>query len=100
MLNEKQPWAKITTITSISKSRVYALTAVVRESSWEQDTDMIIEVKHVIDVPRSSRLQITTAAIKCILKFILQNSTTRGFSCDTLAKEARKRGHEIAPRTV
>ena len=31
MLNEKQPWSKILAITSISKSRVYALAAVARE---------------------------------------------------------------------
>jgi hypothetical protein len=31
MLNEKQPWARITVVTGISKSRVYALAAVARE---------------------------------------------------------------------
>jgi hypothetical protein len=31
---------------------------------------------------------------------MLQNSTTRGFSYGTLAKEARKRGHKVAPRTI
>jgi hypothetical protein len=31
---------------------------------------------------------------------VLQNSTTRGFSCATIAKEVRKRGHEVAPRTI
>ena len=61
---------------------------------------MIIEVKHVLNAPRSGRPQISVEAIKCVLKLMLQNSTTRGFSCGTLAKEARKRGHEIAPRTI
>jgi hypothetical protein len=31
MLNEKQPWARITVVTGISKSRGYALAAVARE---------------------------------------------------------------------
>ena len=31
MLNEKQPWARITAVTGISKSRVYALAAVAKE---------------------------------------------------------------------
>jgi hypothetical protein len=100
MLNEKQPWARITAVTGISKSRVYALAAVARERGWKQDTDMIIEVKHVLNAPRTGRPHITVQAIQCVLKIMLQNSTTRGFSCATIAKEARKRGHEIAPRTV
>jgi transposase len=100
MLNEKQPWARITAVTGISKSRVYALAAVARERGWKQDTDMIIEVNHVLNAPRTGRPHITVQAIQCVLKLMLQNSTTRGFSCATIAKEARKRGHEIAPRTV
>jgi hypothetical protein len=100
MLNEKQPWAKILAITGISKSCVYALAAVARERGWEQDTDIIIKVKHVLNAPRSGRPQISVEAIKCVLKLMLQNSTTRGFSYGTLAKEACKRGHEIALRTI
>jgi hypothetical protein len=54
----------------------------------------------VLNAPRTSRPPITVQAIQCVLKLMLQNSTTRGFSCATIAKEARKRRHEIAPRTV
>jgi hypothetical protein len=34
------------------------------------------------------------------LQVVLQNSTTRSFSCATIAKEVRKRGHEVAVRTI
>ena len=61
---------------------------------------MPLETCHVLNQPRSGRPAIPPAAIKCILQVVLQNSTTRGFSCATIAKEVRKRGHEVAARTV
>ena len=61
---------------------------------------MSLEVCHVLNVPRSGRPAISPDTIKCVLKVVLQNATTRGFSCATIAKEVRKRGHEVAPRTV
>jgi hypothetical protein len=57
---------------------------------------MPLEVSHVLNAPRSGRPVISSDAIKCVLKVILQNSMTRGFSCAIIAKEVRKRGHEIA----
>jgi hypothetical protein len=61
---------------------------------------MPLETKHVLNAPRFGRPLILIDTIKCVLKVVLQNSTTKGFSCATIAKEVRKRGHEIAPRTV
>ena len=61
---------------------------------------MPLEVSHVLNALRSSRPRISLKAIKYILKVILQNSTTRGFSCTIIAKEVKKRGHEVIPRTV
>lgn len=61
---------------------------------------MPLEVNHVLNAPRSSRPGISLEAIKCVLKVVLQNSTTRGFSCATIAKQVRKRGHEVALRIV
>jgi hypothetical protein len=61
---------------------------------------MPLEVSHVLNAPRSSRPRISPEAIKCVLKVVLQNSTTRGFSCAIIAKEGKKRGHEVIPRTV
>jgi hypothetical protein len=61
---------------------------------------MPLEPCHVLNQPRSSRLAISPDTIKCILQVVVQNSTTRGFSCATIAKEVRKRGHEVAARIV
>jgi hypothetical protein len=61
---------------------------------------MPLEVSHVLNAPRSSRPIISSEVIKCVLKVVLQNSTTRGFSCATIIKEVKKRGHEVTPRTV
>jgi hypothetical protein len=61
---------------------------------------MILKVEHVLDAPRSSKPRVSNKAIAYVLKLMLQNSTTSGFSCGTLIKEAKKRGHELAPRTI
>jgi transposase len=61
---------------------------------------MPLEVCHVLNQPRSGRPAISPTAIKCVLQVVLQNSTIRGFSCATIAKEVRKRGYEVAARTV
>jgi hypothetical protein len=61
---------------------------------------MPLEVSHVLNAPRSGRPGIFTEAIKCILKVVLQNSITRGFSCVVIAKKVKKRGYKVAPRTV
>jgi hypothetical protein len=61
---------------------------------------MPLEVSHVLNIPRSGRPIISAKVIKYVLKVILQNSTTRGFSCTIIIKEVKKRGHEIAPRTI
>jgi hypothetical protein len=91
MLYERQPWPKIKDITSISQSKVYSLAAVAKERGWKPDIDMILKVEHVLNAPRSSKPRVSNEVIACVLKLMLQNSTTRGFSCSTLAKEARKR---------
>jgi transposase len=74
--------------------------AVTKERGWREGVNMPLEVSHVLNAPRSGRPQISPEAIKTVLKVVLQNAITRGFSCATIAKEVRKRGHEIAPRTV
>jgi len=61
---------------------------------------MPLETCHVLNQPRSGRPAILLAIIKCVLQVVLQNLTTRGFSCTTIAKEVRKRGHEVAARIV
>jgi hypothetical protein len=61
---------------------------------------MPLETKHVLNTPRFGRPPISINTIKCVLKVMLQNSTTKGFSYVIIAKEVRKHRHEIAPRTV
>jgi transposase len=100
MLEQKKPPAYIKKATGVPKATVYRLYAVARERGWKEHEDMPLETKHVLNAPRSGRPPISINAIKCVLKVVLQNSTTRGFSCATIAKEVGKRGHEIAPRTV
>jgi transposase len=100
MLEQKKSATKILEATGVSRTRAYALAAVARERGWRENEDMPLEVLHVLNQPRSGRPAVSPDAIKCVLKVVLQNSTTRGFSCGTLAKEVKKRGHEVAPRTV
>jgi hypothetical protein len=100
MLEEKKSLAQIKEATKVPKTAVYRLAAVARERGWRENKNMPLETEHVLNAPRSGRPPISIDAIKCVLKVVLQNSTTRGFSCATIAKEVRKRGHEVAPRTV
>jgi hypothetical protein len=100
MLEEKQSADKIKEATGVTRTRAYALAAVARERGWRENENMPLEVHHVLNQPRSGRPAISPDAIKCVLKVVLQNSTTRGFSCAAIAKEVKKRGHEVAPRTI
>jgi hypothetical protein len=100
MLEEKKSADQIKDATGVSRSRAYALAAVARERGWRENKNMPLEVSHVLNQPRSGRPAISADAIKCVLKIVLQNSTTRGFSCATIAREVRNRGYEVAPRTV
>jgi hypothetical protein len=100
MLEDKKSLGQIREATGVPKSAVYRLAAVARERGWVENKNMPLEVSHVLNTPRSGRPGISAEAIKCVLKVVLQNSTTRGFSCAVIAKEVKKRGHEVAPRTV
>jgi hypothetical protein len=61
---------------------------------------MIIEVEHVQNALRSGRPSISSKAIACVLKIVLRNSTTCGFSCKTIGKEVKRRGFKVAPCTI
>jgi hypothetical protein len=61
---------------------------------------MPLEVSHVLNTLRSGWLIIFSETIKCVLKVVLQNSITRGFSCAAITKEVKKKGHEIALKTI
>jgi hypothetical protein len=100
MLEEKKSAGKILEATGVSRTRAYALAAVARERGWREHENMPLEVTHVLNQPRSGRPAVSPDTIKCVLKVVFQNSITRGFSCGTLAKEVKKRGHEVVPRTI
>jgi len=100
MLEEKKSLEQIREATRVPKTAMYRLAAIAKERGWRENENMLLEVCHVLNTPRSGRPAISPNAIKCVLKVVLQNATTRGFSCATIAKEVRKRGHEVAPRTV
>jgi hypothetical protein len=65
-----------------------------------ENKNIPLEVSHILNIPRSGRPVISAEVIKYILKVVLQNSTTRGFSCTIIIKEVKKRGYEIVPRTI
>jgi len=100
MLEQKRSAGDIKKATGVSRTRVYELASLARQRGWRENEDMPLEISHVLNAPRSGRLPISIEAIRYVLKVVLQNSTIRGFSCATIAKEARKRGHKVAPRTV
>jgi hypothetical protein len=80
--------------------RVYELASLARQRGWKENEDMPLEVYYVLNQPRSGRPAISSDAIKCVLQVVLQNSTICSFSYTTIAKEVRKRGYEVAIRTV
>jgi hypothetical protein len=73
---------------------------VARERGWIENKNMPLEISYILNAPRSGRPAISSEVIKCVLKVVLQNSITRGFSCIIIAKEVRKRDHEIIPRII
>jgi transposase len=100
MLEQRRSAGDIKKATRVSQTRIYELASLARQRGWKENEDMPLEVCHVLNQPRSGRPAISSNAIKCVLQVVLQNSTIYSFSCATIAKEIRKRGHEVAIRTV
>ena len=51
---------------------------------------MVIKVEHMQNAPRSGQPSISPSAIAYVLKVIIQNSTTRGFSYKTIRQEVKR----------
>jgi hypothetical protein len=100
MLEDKKSLGQIREATGVPRSAIYRLAAIARECGWVENKNMPLVVSHILNAPRSGRPVISAKVIKCILKVVLQNSTTRGFSCTVITKEVKKRDYEIAPRTI
>ena len=100
MMDDGVPMTRVIKVTGISRSRCFELHARARERGWIEKTEMVLEVPHVANAPRSGRPVIPDEAIACILKVVTKNSTTRGFSCKQISLEVKKRGYHVAARTV
>ena len=61
---------------------------------------MVVEPYHVDDTLRSSRPKIPKAIVKLILKTMLRNSTTRGWSCNRIASEVSEAGQLVSASTI
>jgi hypothetical protein len=61
---------------------------------------MIIKVDYMQNAPRSSRPSISPKAIIYVLKVVLRNLTTQGFSYKTIRKEVKRQGFQVTPRTI
>jgi hypothetical protein len=100
MLEDKKSLGQIREATGVPKIALYRLVAVARKRRWVENKNMPLEVSYILNIPRSGRPVISSEAIKCVLKVVLQNSTTRGFSYITITKEVRKRGYKIILRII
>ena len=93
------PIHKITCKLGISKSAINKLQA--KAISRGQSPDKVIEPYHVDDTLRSGRPKTSNAIIELILKTMLQNSTTRGWSCNRIASEVSETlGQPVSVSTV
>ena len=89
--------SRIIKVIGISRNRIYTLAATARERGWQQDTNIVIKVEHIQNAPRSGRPFISPSAIAYVLKVVIRNSTTHGFSYKTIGQEVKRQGFQVAP---
>ena len=79
----------ITQELGMSKSAIYKVQEKAISRGWSPDPviKQVVEPHHVDDAPRPGRPRTSTATAKFILKTMLRNSTTRGWSCNRIAAE-------------
>jgi hypothetical protein len=61
---------------------------------------MVIKVEHVQNAPRSGRPSISLLVIACVLKVVIWNLTTCGFSYKTIRQEVKRQGFQVAPYII
>jgi hypothetical protein len=73
----------------MSKSAIYKVQEKAISRGWSPDliNKQVVEPHHVDDAPRLGRPKTSTATVEFILKTMLKNSTTRGWSCNRIASE-------------
>jgi transposase len=94
------PIHEITHELGMSKSAINRLQVKAISRGWSPDKKMVIEPYHVDDTLRSGRPKTSEAIIELILKTMLQNSTTRGWSCNRIASEVSETGQLVSASTV
>jgi hypothetical protein len=79
----------ITQETGMLRSAIFRLQekAISRGWSSHSTNKQVVEPYHVDDAPRTSKPKTSTATAEFILKTMLKNSTTRGWSCNRIASE-------------
>jgi transposase len=79
----------ITQELGMSKSALYKVQEKAISRGWSPDpiNKQVVEPHHVDDTPRSGRPRTSTTTAEFILKTMLKNSTTRGWSCNRIASE-------------
>jgi transposase len=98
------PIPHITLELSMSKSAINKLQEKAISRRWSPNPvrKQVVEPHHVDDAPRSGRPKTSTATAELILKTMLKNSTTRGWSCKRIASEvsAIPGWQVVSPSTV
>jgi hypothetical protein len=84
-LDRRDPIFKIIQDTGVSQSAIYKIKEKAISLGWQPGT--LIEPKHVDGLPRSGRPRVSTYITTAILTVLTRNSTTRGYSCLTIARE-------------
>jgi hypothetical protein len=80
------PHYQITPLSSISKSALYRLRDKAILRGYDPLISKVIETRYVEDGDRAGRPKTSQAVVDLILQTLLQNSTTRGYSCQTIAR--------------
>jgi hypothetical protein len=81
------PHHHITTLTEISKTRIYALRDLAIKRGYDPKVSKVIHEYYVTDSPRTGRPKTSQVVIDLILATVTKNSTTREWSCERIANE-------------
>jgi hypothetical protein len=84
-LDRRDPIFKIIQDTGVSQGAIYKIREKAISLRWQPSTP--VEPKHVNNLPRSSRPQVSTYITTAILTVLTHNSTTQGYSCLTIARK-------------
>jgi transposase len=88
----------------MSKTAIYKVQEKAISCGWSPNPidKQVVEPHYVDNTPRSGRLRTSTATAEFILKTMLKNSTTQGWSCNRIALEVSgtPSWQPVSPSTV